>query len=421
MLDRRIAPAAYPVEKVLFPRPSLYSLTNGIEVWVVSAGEQEVFKFELSTKAGAIHSPLAGVAGMTASLMKRGTSEHSAQEIHQDFDFFGAFWDVQASLDHGTFTVYGLNKHFDSLIPLVAEILQEATFPAEEVEKEIEIERQKTKLNWEKTSYAASQKFRAQLFPNDPYGRFTVAGDFDVLNQSTLIEQYEATWKTQNPVIFLSGKISEQQIKFLDQTLGQITFNSPLIHIPTLQVASKPLKIREEKEDSVQSSIRFGLSAVSRTHSDYFNFSVMNTVLGGYFGSRLQKNIREEKGFTYGISSSLAPYPRGGYWVVGTDVNGENVNATLAEIKKEITILQNDLVPQEELEIVKSYLMGSFTGELTQAFDIAEKVRVIQLDGLAPDFFDQFQDSIQNIQAQDIRDMATKYLNLDKMHEVIVG
>jgi predicted Zn-dependent peptidase len=147
----------------------------------------------------------------------------------------------------------------------------------------------------------------------------------------------------------------------------------------------------------------------------------MNTVLGGYFGSRLQKNIREDKGFTYGISSSLVPYPRGGYWVVGTDVNGENVEATLAEIKKEIIILQNDLIPSEELDIVKSYLMGSFTGELTQAFDIAEKVRVIQLDGLAPDFYDQFQDSIQNIQAQDIRDMAAKYLNLDLMHEVIVG
>ena len=102
-------------------------------------------------------------------------------------------------------------------------------------------------------------------------------------------------------------------------------------------------------------------------------------------------------------------------------MNGENVDATLAEIKKEITILQNELITQDELEIVQNYLMGSFTGELTQAFDIAEKVRVIQLNGLAPDFYDQFQDQILKIQAQDIRDMATKYLNLDLMHEVIVG
>ena len=421
MLDRSVAPAAYPVEKVLFPTPSQYTLTNGIVVWVVSAGEQDVFKFELSTKAGAIHSPLAGLAGMTASLMKHGTSSSSAQAIHQAFDFFGAFWDIQASLDHGTFTVYGLSKHFTSLIPLVSEILQEATFPAEEVEKELEIERQKTKLNWDKTSYAAGQKFRSNLFPNDPYGRFTVAEDFKALDQQTLVNQYKMTWASQKPVIFLSGKISDQQIAYLDQTLGQIQFSSPSLIIPSLTTAAKPSRIKEEKEGSVQSSIRFGLPAISRNHPDYFHFSVMNTVLGGYFGSRLQKNIREDKGFTYGISSSLAPYPRGGYWVVGTDVNGENVEATLAEIKKEIQMLQNDLVPHQELDIVKSYLMGSFTGELTQAFDIAEKVRVIQLDGLAPDFYDQFQDSIQNIQAQDIRDMATKYLNLDLMHEVIVG
>jgi predicted Zn-dependent peptidase len=421
MLNRSIAPAAYPVDKVLFPKPSQYTLANGIEVWVVSAGEQEVFKFELSTKAGAIHSPLAGLAGMTASLMKQGTSSRSAQEIHQDFDFFGAFWDVQASLDHGTFTVYGLSKHFNSLIPLVSEILQEAVFPVEEVEKEIEIERQKTKLNWEKTSYAASQKFRSHIFPNDPYGRYTVAEDFDKLNQQALVNQYNKTWRSQKPVIFLSGKISDQQIAFLDQTLGQIKYNSSAIIVPSIHTAVTPIKIREQKEGSVQSSIRFGLPAISRNHPNYFYYSLMNTVLGGYFGSRLQKNIREDKGFTYGISSSLAPYPRGGYWVVGTDVNGENVDATLAEIKKEITILQNDLVPEEELEIVKNYLMGSFTGELTQAFDIAEKVRVIQLEGLAPDFYDQFQDRILEIQAQDIRDMAAKYLNLDLMHEVIVG
>ena len=351
MLDRSVAPAAYPVDKVLFPTPSQYTLTNGIVVWVVSAGEQDVFKFELSTKAGAIHSPLAGLAGMTASLMKHGTSSSSAQAIHQAFDFFGAFWDIQASLDHGTFTVYGLSKHFTSLIPLVSEILQEATFPAEEVEKELEIERQKTKLNWDKTSYAAGQKFRSNLFPNDPYGRFTVAEDFEALDQQTLVNQYKMTWASQKPVIFLSGKISDQQIAFLDQTLGRIQFSSPSLIIPSLTTAAKPSRIKEEKEGSVQSSIRFGLPAISRNHPDYFHFSVMNTVLGGYFGSRLQKNIREDKGFTYGISSSLAPYPRGGYWVVGTDVNGENVEATLAEIKKEIQMLQNDLVPHQELDL----------------------------------------------------------------------
>ena len=421
MLDRSVAPAAYPGEKISFPTPTQFTLAKGIEVWVVSAGEQDVFKFELSTKAGTIHSPLAGLAGMTASLMKRGTTNRSAQEIHQSFDFFGAFWDVQASQDNGSFTVYGLNKHFNSLIPLVTEILQEANFPAEEVEKEIEIERQKTKLKWERTSFAAYQQFSAQLYPNDPYGRTVYPADFDKLNQEKLVNQFQQTWKSQKPIIFLSGKISDQQITYLDQTLGQLKYPGHAISIPPIQIATQAQSFREEKEGSVQSSIRFGLNAITRNHPDYFQFSVMNTVLGGYFGSRLQKNIREDKGFTYGISSLVSPSPRGGYWVVGTDVNGENVDATLTEIKKEITILQNDLMPLEELEIVKSYLMGSFNGEITDAFDIAAKVRVIQLHGLAPDFYDQFQDHVLQIQAQDVRDMAAKYLNLDLMHEVVVG
>jgi zinc protease len=231
MLDRRISPPAYPVEKVLFPHPQSYTLANGIEVWVVSAGEQEVFKFELTTNAGSIHSTLAGVAGMTASLMKRGTSSHSAQDLHKAFDFFGAFWDVQASIENGTFTVYGLNKHFESLLPLVAEMLQGAIFPSDEVEKEIEIERQKTKLSWEKTSYAASQKFRAQIFPTDAYGRFTLAEDFDHIQQKVLLEHYEATWKSQKPVIFISGKISQQQLSILDKTLGNLVFSGTSIAV----------------------------------------------------------------------------------------------------------------------------------------------------------------------------------------------
>ncbi|MFD3408142.1 pitrilysin family protein [Aquirufa sp. HETE-83D] len=421
MLDRSIAPPAYPVEKISFPTPRQITLNNGIEVWIISAGEQDVFKFELSTKAGTIHSPLAGLAGMTASLMKRGTISRSAQEIHQSFDFFGAFWDIKASQDTGSFTVYGLNKHFKSLIPLVAEILQEANFPIEEVEKELEIERQKTKLKWERTSFAAYQQFCAQLYPNDPYGRTIRADDFDKLDQQKIVSQFQHTWKSQKPIIFLSGKISDEQIAFLDQTLGQLTFPGQEMIIAPIQIATKAQQFREEKEGAVQSSIRFGLHSITRNHPDYFRYSVMNTVLGGYFGSRLQKNIREDKGFTYGISSIVSPSPRGGYWLVGTDVNGENVDATLAEIKKEITILQNDLIPLEELETVKSYLMGSFNGEITDAFDIAAKVRVIQLNGLAPDFYDQFQDQVLKIQAQDIRDMAAKYLNLDLMHEVIVG
>ena len=164
-----------------------------------------------------------------------------------------------------------------------------------------------------------------------------------------------------------------------------------------------------------------GQAGIHRNNPDYFGFSMLNTLIGGFFGSRLQKNIREEKGFTYGISSSLSPMHRGGYWVVGTDVKNENVEETLAEIKKEVRLIQEELVGEEELNLVKNYLMGSFTGELTQAFDIAEKVKIIELEGLSADYYDLFQSKIMEISPKEIRDLANQYLDPSQFTEVVVG
>jgi predicted Zn-dependent peptidase len=183
----------------------------------------------------------------------------------------------------------------------------------------------------------------------------------------------------------------------------------------------EPSSTKETRDDALQSSIRLGIKSINRKNKDYFKFSIMNTLLGGFFGSRLQKNIREEKGFTYGISSSLVPMYRSGYWAVGTDVKNENVAETISEVKKEMQILKDELVSEEELSLVKNYLMGSFTGELTQAFDIAEKVKIIELEGLDADYYDQFQDQIFSCTPSEIRDLANKYLDPSKLTEVVVG
>lgn len=421
MLDRSKAPGAFPIEKVKFPSAIKSSLKNGIVVNSVNLGEQPVFKFELSTKAGGIHSDVAGLASLTAQLMKRGTNKHDALHIHQTFDFHGAFWDIQATLDQATFTVYGLAKHFGALMPYVAEVIQMCIFPEYEFQKELEIEIQKNTLNWEKTAYSASQIMRNKLFGDDPYGRAATPESLALINVSDLKTMYKKTWSSQVPSIFLSGKISNKEIEILESTLGGLIFNAKEQLLALDPVITEPSSTKEIKEDALQSSIRLGVKSINRKSKDYFKFSVLNTLLGGFFGSRLQKNIREEKGFTYGISSSLIPMYRSGYWAVGTDVKNENVEETIAEIKKEILILRKKLVSEEELSLVKNYLMGSFTGELTQAFDIAEKVKIIELEGLDADYYDQFQDQIFSCTPNEIRDLANKYLDPSKLTEVVVG
>lgn len=421
MLDRSKAPEAFPIEKLKFPSAIKHTLKNGIIVNSINLGEQPVFKFELSTKAGGIHSDVAGLASLTAQLMKRGTTKHDALHIHQTFDFYGAFWDIQATLDQATFTVYGLVKHFGALMPYVAEMIQMCIFPEHEFQKELEIEIQKNKLNWEKTAYSASQIMRNKLFGDDPYGRAATPESLALLKVSDIKSLYKKTWSSQIPSIFLSGKISNEEIKILESTLGGLTFNAKdqlLAHDP---VVMKPSSIKQIREGALQSSIRLGIKSITRKNVDYFKFSVLNTLLGGFFGSRLQKNIREEKGFTYGISSSLIPMYRSGYWAVGTDVKNENVEETITEIKKEMLILREELVSEEELSLVKNYLMGSFTGELTQAFDIAEKVKIIELEGLDANYYDQFQDQIFSCTPNEIRELANKYLDPSKLTEVVVG
>ena len=421
MLDRTIAPVSYPIERIDFPKYELVHLDNGIKVCLINLGEQDVFKLELNTDAGALNTSIPGVASMTAQLMKRGTKTRTAKDINESFDFYGAFWDVQANFDLGTITIYSLKKHFETLIHLLEDILVNSIFPENEFKKEMEIEAQRTNLNWEKTSFAANQYFRKAIFGSDPYSRFSTADSLKNIQIEHLKSFYKKHWSNSKPSITLSGKVGEMEIKVLNQTLGQLNFQESSSKNSFSNSLTSEKRIQHSKENSTQSSIRFGKIGMTRKNPDYFKFTVLNTILGGYFGSRLQKNIREEKGFTYGISSSMIPMQRAGYWVVGTDVNKDKAEETISEIRKEIAILQTDLVSDSELVLVKNYLMGSFTGELTQAFDIADKVKIIQLEGLALDFYDQFQDEILSCKAQELRDLANNYLSLDDMTEVIVG
>ncbi|MEY4987283.1 MAG: hypothetical protein RL567_1062 [Bacteroidota bacterium] len=421
MLNRTIAPVTYPIELIKFPAITTTSLSNGIEMQSLSLGEQAVFKLEFTVAAGASAAEKAGIASLTSSLMKRGTKQRDATAIHQLFDFYGAFWDVQTNLDHATFVLYGLSKHLKSLLPYVLEIIQEATFPMEEFEKEIAIEVQKNKLNWQKTAFSASQLLRQQIFEGDPYGRISTQESIESIQQKDLTNFHQQYWLGNMPQIFLSGKISQDELEAVRSTFEQLDTNPgkpPHAFIPSQVTAKVTQAYREE---ALQSSIRLGKLSMTRNNPDYFKFSVLNTLFGGFFGSRLQKNIREEKGFTYGISSSIVPMLRAGYWVVGTDVANENVAETCNEIRKEMRRLQVEKVGQDELELVKNYLMGSFTGELTQAFDIAEKIKVIQMENLPLDFYDQFQAQILACTTEDLLELANKYLDPTNLHEVIVG
>jgi len=271
--------------------------------------------------------------------------------------------------------------------------------------------------------HVANALFRERLFgPDHPYGRDLRAEDIELISSEDL-KQYYARYIQSRPFdIVLAGQVSEREIQLLNRYLGQHPVTVTENHASngyTFPANLNPALI--DKPDSVQSTIRMGRMLFPRNHPDYTRVLVLNEVLGGYFGSRLMKNIREDKGFTYGISSNLVTYQREGYWIIGTDVKKEATSQTIEETLKEINRLKTELVEEAELETVKNYMAGSFAGSLNTAFDIADRFKILYFEGLATDFYDNYIERIQAVSAKELLELANKYLDTHLLQEVVVG
>lgn len=423
MLDRTISPAFQTIAAINIPPVQIIKLSNGIPLYVVNVGEQPIIKIEFSFEAGSWQETQNGVSLFTSKMISEGTKNYSSSEISEYFDKFGSFIESGQGLDRANFVVYGLKKHLPFLLPMVQELLNDAIFPEKELDTFKNIQLQTLQVNSEKTAFIANKTFRKKVFGDiHPYGNSLNEEAIKGINQAVLVDFYHNYWQEKPHRIFLSGNVGEAEIKLIEQYFGSQTISSSISNkIFTNQVLPKGENILIEKEGAMQSSIRMGKQLMTRKHPDFFTMMLLNEVLGGYFGSRLMKNIREEKGLTYGISSNLALFGQAGYFVIGTDVKREFTQQTIDEIHKEIKILQTELITGDELEVVKNYMAGSFAGSLNTPFDIADRYKVIFSENLPLDFYDNYIPTIQQISDEMLLEAANKYLAVDSLFEIVVG
>jgi zinc protease len=425
MLDRSQNPDFQTIQSINFPTAQTIYLSNGIPLYVINVGEQPVIKIEFSFDAGNWHEPQNGVSLFTAKMITEGTSKNSSAQISEYFDKFGSFTESGQGLDRANFIVYGLKKHLSSLLPMIQELLQDSVFPEIELDSLKSIQLNTLQVNSEKTSFIANKTFRKTIFGDvHPYGNSLDENAIEGINQAILLNFYRNYWQGKPFKIYLSGNISEVEIDLMEQYFGGLKIgngdngNSKSFNDTFLNKAETVLI---EKEGAIQSSIRMGKNLMTRKHPDYFPMLLLNEILGGYFGSRLMKNIREEKGLTYGISSNLALFAQAGYFVIGTDVKREFTQQTIDEIHKEINILRTEVVSENELETVKNYMVGSFAGSLNTPFDIADRYKVIFSESLPLDFYKNYIPNIQQISAVQLLETANKYLAEDTLTEIVVG
>ena len=422
-LDRTIAPDFKIVQTVNLPEPQTYTLDNGIALHVINIGEQPVVRLECIFEAGNWYESEAAASYFAVKMLTEGVDGMTSQEISEAFDQVGAFTELTHTSDRVGIVVYCLSRFLPEVLPLVQKLISSATFPEKEFQELKNITVQNLKVNKEKTAYLATTEFRARLFgANHPYGQSQSTEEIEALGMDAVRTHYERFIRDGKFTAVLAGQVNEADVQHVNATLGQNSFDSEFPKVSfNASESYHGGEVIVERPESVQSSIRMGRTLFNRHHPDYFRMLVTNEILGGYFGSRLMKNIREEKGLTYGISSHVVTLRNGGYLMIGTDVKKEFTQQTIDEIKKEMLRLQTELVGDEELQTVKSFMAGEFAGSLNTAFEVADRRKILLLDSLPANFFNQYIDRIHATTAEDVMAMANNYLNPEDMVTVIAG
>lgn len=423
-VDRTTRPSYGKPIQLLVSEPELTVLDNGIEAYCINAGDEAVCRLDIIIKAGSAYQDKKLVASSAGKLLKEGTKHLSSAEIAEKIDSRGAYLDVSVTKDSAVITLYALNKYLNEILPLVGAILAEAAFPQEELNIHIERQRQEFLTNYEKVRYRATLEFNKMVFgEHSAYGKHLAIEDFSKLERKDIIDFYHRNYVPQNTYIIISGKINDEIISLTNKHLGNGWSNNGSLQIKDRKFTEKVSAGKKliNKEGALQSAIRLGRPMIGKTHPDYNAFILLNTVLGGYFGSRLMSNLREDKGYTYGVTSFVANYIKAGYFSVATEVNANHTRAALDEIFKEMQKLREQKIGDEELLLVKNYIYGTFLRNFDGPFALAERFRSVKDFDLNFDFYKKSLDEMLKIDAEKLIETAGKYFNPDEMIHLVVG
>ncbi len=398
-----------------------YTLSNGVEVYAIDAGTEEVLQIEWVFDAGNWYEQKNLTAALTNFLLKNGTASKSAFEINEHFEYYGAYLNRNCGSEQANVSLHCLTKHIQELLPVVKEILTEASLLQSEKDIAVQNMKQKLDINLKKGSFVAGREIEVSLFgANHPYGRFSRHEDFDAITQEDILQFYNQFYREGHFRIFVAGKLPVGLEPLLNKYFGDMP-NKPVATNNYIIQPGSQRKIRTiNDENSSQGSIRLARAFGNRHHPDFQKAYVLNIVFGGYFGSRLMTNIREEKGYTYGIHSYLMGNMADNAWMISTEAGRDVCEATIEEVYKEMQLLREELIPEDELMLVKNYIIGSILGDLDGPFQIIARWKNIITNDLNKDYFDQWIANIKTVTATDLQSLANKYLQPKDFYELVV-
>jgi len=417
-------PTIHNIEKIAFPTPEFISLSNELEVYGFNGAQNDILRLDLVFNSGRWTEPAPLIAESVAKLFKSGTAILNSFELNERIENFGST--IRASAGYNTFTisVYCMNRFLAPTLELLITCMTEIIFPQNEIDLLQRNALAKLKVSKEKNDYLADVAFKKNIFGDQhPYGYETTESAIQQISQELLLQFYQHDLGVSNATLFIAGKYGQQELSTIEKYLGGwlgATTNYRTTELPFQQGFELPT-IRIQKPNSVQASILIGKEFFNKHHIDYPAFLLLNTIFGGYFGSRLISNIREDKGLTYGIHSSLSTLKHSGIFSIQTDTNLENLDVCLREIYSEIELLQQEVIPAEEIKLARNYLLGKFLGRTDGPFSQIEVFKSYFIENLPINKFEDFVETIKQTDALSLQQLAQRYLTRESLCEVVVG
>lgn len=423
MPDRKQAPEI--VDAVNFDlrlKPAeKFTLKNGVEVYAVNAGAEEVLSLEWVFFAGNWYEEQNLVAATTNFLLRNGTSKRTAFQINEHFEYYGSYLNRSCYNETATITLHCLTKHVKELLPVVKEIITDSVMPLDELNIYKQNMKQRLKVSLKKSDFIASRLIDVYLYgEKHPYGKYSKAEDFDAVDREQLLAHYKKYYQEGKLILFVAGKLPADLPSLLDQYFGDLP-NKAITVEPIAIESTNEKKFRVTNDaEGVQGSIRLARPFPNRHHPDFMKAQVLNALFGGFFGSRLMSNIREDKGYTYGIHSFLQNHIHDTAWMISTEAGKDVCEATIAEVYKEMKDLREELVDEEELLLVRNYMMGGILGDLDGPFQIIARWKNIVLNNLTEQYFYDSLKTIKTISAEELQQLAQKYLRPEDFYELVV-
>ncbi len=425
-LDRSKAPKPGPAGRISFPKYFEKKYPNGFKVFVIENHQLPIVTIGFVLKSGAAydgHTP--GLASVTCELLSKGTKTRNATRIAEEIDFVGGSLSQSVSWDAGQVFVSVLKAHLAKGFDILRDVVLNPTFPQKEVER-VKLQRtasiQQLKAD---PGYLADTSFSSIVFGTHPYGG-TVSGTEESVNQMkrTDFAAFHKTFFTpDNSFVVFAGDITPKEAeKYASGSFKNwkgVCRKNMLPPLPDLRpdgrvfIANKP--------GAVQSSLRVGHRGIARNNPDYLKVFVMNTILGGYFSSRINMNLREVHGYTYGGRTDFDGRMLPGAFQASADVRNEVTADTIGEIVKELKRIRDTLPSRNELTLVKNYLTGLFPIQLETPQQVAGRAVAIELYDLPKNYYRDYRNNIKKVTASDVRAVARKYIDPDNLYVVLSG